>query len=340
MWTKFIKEVMMNISCRTSAGTGANLYLTGVMLLLSALALGSLASASNLSISGTLSNFDTYNTTPIDSDGAELELEGIHSIDVNSHYPSHYATIQEVEYNDGVHFGTRVIFDDYNFGGNAVLAPAANPQSTNGHTCVNLPGCEHFGFSVSQQPTAVRFFWHDAGGNRLNVEPLLIPSPSWVYIPPAVPADPPIVRAIVEVPEIEEAALADSIWMKVTVTETEFHTELDDLVSGGPLAGEIEVETEWELLEGGLAAPVEHDFEPDDASRSVIRRYEYYQYLGGYFEPEHEPNSVWNGIGDPPANELGDFIAANMVAVNLVPEPSTLAMLLTAIALVGVRLRR
>jgi hypothetical protein len=179
---------------------------------------------------------------------------------------------------------------------------------------VNLSGCEHFGFSVSQQPTAVRFFWHDASGNRLNAEPLLIPSPSWVYIPPAVPADPPIVRAIVEVPEIEEAALADSIWMKVTATETEFHTDLDDLVSGGPLAGEIEVETEWELLEGGLAAPIEHDFEPDDASRSVVRRYEYFQYTGGYFEPEHEPNSAWDGTGDPSVNELGDFIAANMVA--------------------------
>jgi hypothetical protein len=40
------------------------------------------ASASNLSIFGTLSNFDTYNTTGSDSEGAELELEGIHSVDV------------------------------------------------------------------------------------------------------------------------------------------------------------------------------------------------------------------------------------------------------------------
>jgi hypothetical protein len=128
--------------------------------------------------------------------------------------------------------------------------------------------------------------------------------------------------------------------MKVTVTERELHADLDDLLSGGPLGDELEVETEWELLEGGLAAPIEHDFEPDDASRSVIRRYEYFQYLGGYFEPEHEPNSVWVGIGDPPASELGDFIAANMVAVNLVPEPSTFAILFTAVVFLGVRLRR
>jgi hypothetical protein len=202
---------------------------------------------------------------------------------------------------------------------------------------VEVSGCEHFGFSVTAQPTAVRFFWHDAAGTRLNVDPLLIPSPSWVYIPPAVPADPPIVRAIVEVPEVEEAALADSLWMKVTVTESELPTELDDLVSGGPFAGEIEIETEWELLEGGLAAPIEHDFEPDDASRSVIRRYEYFAYTGAYFEPEHEPNSSWDGLSEPPANELGDFIAANMVAVNLVPEPSAIAILFTALGLIAVR---
>jgi hypothetical protein len=329
------------MSYRKTAGSGANMYLAGVTLLLSA-ALGSVASASNLSIFGTLSNFDTYNTTGSDSDGAELELEGIHSVDVDSHYPSHYVSIHKAEYNDsmGNFAGTHIIFDDYNFGADAVLASTANPQSTNGHTCVELSGCEHFGFSVTQQPTAVRFFWHDADGSRLNAEPLLIASPSWVYIPPAMPADPPIVRAIVDVPELEEEALADSVWMKVTVTESELHADLDDLLSGGPLAGELEVETEWELLEGGLAAPIEHDFEPDDASRSVIRRYEYFQYTGGYFEPEHEPKSAWDGIGDPPANELGDFIAANMVAVNLVPEPSTIALLLTAVVLSGIRIRR
>jgi hypothetical protein len=318
------------------------MYLAGVTLLLSALAFGSVASASNLSIFGTLSNFDTYNTTGSDSDGAELELEGIHSIDVDSHYPSHYATINKVEYDDGMgnFLGTRIIFDDYSFGADAVLASTPNPQSTNGHTCVELSGCEHFGFSVTQQPTAVRFFWHNAAGDRLNVEPLLIASPSWVYIPPAMPADPPIVRAIVEVPELEEEALADSVWMKVTVTESELHADLDDLLSGGPLAGELEVETEWELLEGGLAVPIEHDFEPDDASRSVIRRYEYFEYTGDYSPVEHEPLSNWDGTGDPPADELGAFIAANMVAVNLVPEPSTLAMLLTSLVLLGVRSRR
>jgi hypothetical protein len=333
----------MNIHCSKSIA-----FSSAVMLILGVLAKVDTVCASGLSISGTLSNFDTFNTTGMDSDGAELELEGIHSIDVDSHYPSHYGAINKVEYDDGLgHTGTRIIFDDYFFDPNpgimgdehTVLATSI-PESTNGHACVEVSGCEHFGFSVTAQPTAVRFFWHDAAGTRLHIDPLLIPSPSWVYLPPAIPADPPIVRAIVEVPELEDAALADSVWMKVTVTESEFPTELDDLVSDGPFDGEIEIETEWELLEGGLAAPVEHDFEPDNASRSVIRRYEYYAYTGAYFEPEHEPNSLWDGTGDPPALELGAFIAANMVAVNLVPEPSTLAMFLAGVLLIGNRVRR
>lgn len=295
-------------------------------------------------ISGTLSNFDTYNTTTDDSDGAELELEGVHSSDVSSHYPSHYRNpVQYVEYDDGVHFGTRVIFDDYFFNGADVLSPSV-PQSTNGHTCVNLSGCEHFGFSVTQQPTAVRFFWHDAAGNRINPEPLLIPSPTWVYIPPAIPADPPIIRAIVEVPEVEDPVeMPDSIWMLVTETETEQPTDLEDLVSGGPLAGEIEVETEWELLEGGVQE--QHDFEPGDASKSIVRRYDYYEFAGQY-TGEHEPITVFDpAIHNSPEDvgELGPFIAANMVAVNLVPEPATVllgGLALTALALISRSKRR
>jgi hypothetical protein len=303
----------------------------------------SMTSASQASIFGTLSNFDTYNTTPSDSDGAELELEGVHSSDVSSHYPSHYLNpVQYVEYDDGVHFGTRVIFDDYSFNGNAVLAPAVNPQSTNGHTCVNLSGCEHFGFSVTAQPTAVRFYWHDAAGNRLNAEPMLIGSPVWNFIPPVNPGDPPIIEAVVKVPEVEDPVeKADSIWMLVTVTESDRVASLDDLLSGGAFAGELEVETEWELLEGGLNGDIEavHEFEPAEASKSVIRRYEYYQYTGLY-SAEHEPLSSWDGTGDPPVDELGDFIAANMVAANLVPEPAAIIGALLGVSMIGICVRR
>jgi hypothetical protein len=77
---------------------------------------------------------------------------------------------------------------------------------------------------------------------------------------------------------------------------------------------EAETETEWDLLEKGRVAKEEDDVQ--EGKKSVIRRYEYYAYTGPYTD-ENEPLSSWDEIGDPPANELGQFIAANMVAANL-----------------------
>jgi hypothetical protein len=297
-----------------------------------------------VSISGTLSNFDVFNDTPTESDGAELELEGIHSSDIAYTYPSHYLIKNILDYDDGVHFGTRIIYDDYSFGGNDLLAQTAHPDSTNGHLCVNTPGCEHFGFSVRQQPTSTRFYWRDINDARINAEPLAIPSPSWVYIPPAAPGVPPVVQAIVEVPEVEDhAQRADSIWMKVVKTEIEREVELEELISGNAIVPEIEVETEWELLEGGLNGDKEAMHEDDlaDGSKSVIRRYEFYEYTGAY-DAEHEPLSEFlnDCCLEPPPGELGDFIAANMVAVNFVPEPTAIVGSLLGLSLIGVCIRR
>lgn len=99
-------------------------------------------------IFGTLSNFDTYNTTPEPAEGAEIELEGIHASSIGGGYPSHYGTKTIAEYNDdmGNFAGTRITFKGYNFNPSGSLDPNPNPVSTNGHTCVNTEGCEHFGF--------------------------------------------------------------------------------------------------------------------------------------------------------------------------------------------------
>ena len=43
---------------------------------------------------GTLSNFDIYNTTPEPSEGAEIELEGVHSSSLSRDFPAHYAASQ------------------------------------------------------------------------------------------------------------------------------------------------------------------------------------------------------------------------------------------------------
>jgi len=82
--------------------------------------------------------------------------------------------------------------------------------------------------------------------------------------------------------------------------------------------------------------------QPQGSTESVLRRYEYYQYQGGYDEV-HLPTSAFT-TGDPPAGECGQFIAANMVAANLVvadiPEPSALLLLVGGLGMIGWRRRR
>lgn len=293
------------------------------------------ASASAQGISGTLSNFDVFNDTPTDAYGAELELEGVHSIDVSNTYPSHYDNKTLEDYSDGVKFGTRVRFSGYNFNANGFLAPTVG-QSTNGHFCVDLLGCEHFGFDALSQPTATRFYWLDQNLQRIGSTPASIPSPIWTYVPPVNVGNPPVVRAAVEVPEPAEVEplLPDSLWMKVFVTELERPVSLAELISNGGVApeDEAETETEWELLEGGVMQEVEA--EVGENAQSILRRYEFFEYTGLYSD-EHEPLSTWNGSGDPPAAEFGHFIAANMVAANLVPEPSSMALALGGVAVLG-----
>jgi hypothetical protein len=302
------------------------------------------------SISGTLSNFDTYyndtDTPSIDAYGAEIELEDIHSSDVQTTYPSHYSSSIKNDVPDlgNGHFGTRIRFDGYNFpGAPGYIAPNQNPPSTNGHACVGTAGCEHFGFSASAQPTAMRFFWLDQSGNRIGTMPLTIPNPTWTYVPPAVVGDPPRMQAAVVVAEpVEvEPLLPDSIWMKIFVTETEQKVELDDLVSDGVLVphGEIETETEieWEFLESGEVFKVEADI--PEPGKSIIRRYEYYKYTGPYND-EHEPTAPpWDGVGEFPPT-AGAFIAANMVSVNLVPEPASVSVAFCGVGFCFLALRR
>ncbi|TWT95431.1 hypothetical protein Pla108_35790 [Botrimarina colliarenosi] len=272
------------------------------------------------SIYGTMSNFDVFNETETEVHGAEIELEGVHPEDIARFFPAHFDSKIVSPFDDGAGaFGVRVVYEGYNFGGADFLAPTVG-QSTNGHTCVGTPGCEHFGFStVGGQPTASHFYWLDANGGRIGNAPQQVPMPNWTYVPN--PGGNPILRAEVEPVEVIEQQ-PDSIWMKVFKTEVERAVDLADLMSGmnnGIVPEDLgETETEWELLEGGVMDEVEDEL--GDGKHAVVRRYEYYEYTGPYDE-EHEPLSLFldQDLPEPPEGELGQFISANMVAANLEP---------------------
>jgi hypothetical protein len=335
------------------------------------------ASASASAIYGTLSNFDIYNTTPEPSEGAEIELEGCDSTSIGGHYPSHYSSISVNNYNENGKSGVRIRFEGYNFNLPVTmgsLPPNPNPVSTNGHQLVNSAGGEHFGFWLNgAQPTETRFYWLNNNGgvyDRIGTLPEIVPGPTWAYVPPA-PGAPPVVQAVVKVPEPAEVGnfRPDSTWMKIykvklppsqapndpvemqalllrLISDANPENEVpdepfDDIVPHGE--DPIEVETEWELMEGGKAPKEKvREDEIGDSDKVVIRRYEFYEYIGEVNE-DNEPISVWEDIGNPLdpgldvfddlgnlvfAAERGDFISSNMVAavLNPIPEPAMLLL--------------
>jgi hypothetical protein len=271
-------------------------------------------------IYGTLSNFDVFNDTPQNAYGAELEFEGLHSADVINTFPSHFDHRTVTEYNNGTTFGTRVDFSGYNFNPSGYLEPTVG-QSTNGHACVNTQGCEHFGFALTADPTATRYFWTDDSGQRIGVMPMTVPTPSWSYVVPAGGKDPEL-HAEVQLPEAEhQVQHPDAVWMKVFKTQFNRPIKLKELMSGNGIVPEdvSETETEWELLERGVIADAK-DRIRDNNQKAIVRRYEFFKYTGGY-DAEHEATTLFDGktITEPPVGELGDFISANMVAANLAP---------------------
>lgn len=310
-------------------------------------------------IYGTLSNFDIYNTTPEPCEGAEIELEGVDPSSIGGDFPAHFSGRTIATYVDsGGKTGTRITYTGYNFAGAPVpgsLMPNPNPASTNGHALTYTAGGEHFGFWLSgAQPTQTRFFWlnnNNGSYERIGTLPELVPGPTWTYVPPANPGAPPVVQAVIKVPEPAEVVdqKPDSIWMKIFKTKLEAAPDnlqdlLEDLISGDPNdpnyanivpQGEVETETEWELLEGGKN-PKEKmkEDEVGENDKVIIRRYEFYKYIGPVDE-ENEPLSNWNEVGDPAdIGERGDFISANMVAAVL-PEPGSLALLLIGAGIAG-----
>jgi hypothetical protein len=235
------------------------------------------------------------------------------------------------DYDDGLHFGVRIRYEDYNFNTAVTmgsLQPTLDPASTNGHALVNSAGGEHFGFAVTEQATAARFYWlnrtPDGSYERIGTDPLAVPQPTWTYIP-ANGGGAPRIEAEAELPENEhEIKKPDPVWMKVYKSENDRNVHLDELISGNNPGNIVpqdasQLETEWELLEGDQIDSHAGKLQ-DKNSKSVVLRYELFKYTGPV-NAENEPTSVFaeGDLNDPPANELGDFIAANMVAVNLDP---------------------
>lgn len=288
---------------------------------------------------GTLSNFDVYNDSTTPYHGFEIELEDF-SLSQLAGYNGNYYTYPNWHYGSGQvsQSGTNVLIR-YSKAGGQTAPFSGNVVATNGHACITITGCEHFGVSLNGAPTATRYFWLDENGNRSTQVNLL--APVMTVVQPAVPAQngnppqPAIVRAEVEAPEVIKAnGRSDAIWVQVFKREVdndqEGEVELDDLMAdnGGVVADEGDgVEIEWKLFQrkpGDDPANLLDSGEQEvgDGMEQVLRTYRFYKFAGTY-DASHEATctEVGNCEDLAEAGEHMDYVGAligqQMVALNL-----------------------
>lgn len=325
-----------------------------------------LASA-HAGVFGTLGNFDVVNDTGSTAYGFEIDLEGLHSADVTDTFGGagrgfptdveRYGSPTITEYADGSVFGVKVVYQAiFNSGAWSASTPSG-VFSTPGESCwtggaigygPSTP-CDHFGVGTSSNPSNTTYSWLVESGSPgvLTKAAVNLPAPVWSVTPPAgQPAAAPVVVAQIQAPKPEiESQFGTAIWVKVFTTELPDKVGLEELVGGNAKVKEAEnnTEVEWQLLQTDPGNPLAGQLENGgnaavgEKTESVLRRYEFYNYTGAYDPENHEAKPL---LGDvlPADGELGSFIGAQNVALNLdgnplaVPEPASRILMFGGLA--------
>lgn len=333
-----------------------------------ACALAGLSCSALAGVFGTLGNFDVVNDTGSTAYGFEIDLEGLHSTDITDTFGGagrgfptsveRYGAPTITEYNNGSVFGVKVTYQAIYSGGAWSVGTPSGVFTTPGESCwtggnigygPSTP-CDHFGVGTIGNPTNTRYAWLiESSPGVLSNAKVNLPAPVWAVTPSPNPAvAQPVVVAQIKAPQPEvEAQFGTAVWVKVYTTELEDKVELEELMGGNAKVKEAEnhTEIEWQLLQTDPGNPLAGQLENGggaalgEKSQSVLRRYEFYNYGGAYDLETHE---ALPALGDshPAEGELGSFIGAQNVALNLngnpiaVPEPETTALAFAGLGMV------
>jgi hypothetical protein len=323
---------------QTVLGTMISVALLALALLTASTA----AQAQSATYFGGLSNFDVINHTEHEAHGFEVELEGLQPADVYYTFSAQRygsPTITQSATGVLVRWASAYDFTTQQFLQTTV---AHAPNTPFAGTCYQwggagyaTSGCEHFGVSLRANATKTTYRWLIADpqtpGALLPFDPpVAIPAPVYVVLPPAQPAEPPVLEAQIEAPEPPEAPelFGNAQWVKVFKTELPREVTLDELVSDNAVVPQdaAHAEVAWEILQ---ASPPSNSNSNGNRNRSansgsmradtraVIRRYEIYQYTGAYDPVTHEALCADGLCNAPQDGEVGDFIGAQMSAANV-----------------------
>lgn len=312
---------------------------------LSALSLALLAvpAGAQVTVFGSIYNFDVYNNTGGDAHGFEVELDGLTPQQAYYNFSAtRYGAPTVIPFAGGVYIRYAATYNAATQQWSATTTLPAAYTPTTGHSCVltNIVGCDHFGTSILAQPTNTVYRWlvEDPAnpgtlvqfGTGGSIPPpqvpvyVPIPQPIVVVIPPAQPNNPPQVAFEIKQPDPPPALQwGDAQWVKVYKTELDREVGLDELVGGNPVVPEDPalVETAWKLLQRNPHAPnsgiLHSQNTVSGSSHAVIRRYEFSKYSGKYDPLTHEALCVDPLCGAPADGELGDYIGSQMAAANI-----------------------
>ena len=205
-------------------------------------------------------------------------------------------------------------------------------------------GCEHFGTSTFRSPTRVVYRWLVADPNNPGQVvyysatpgvpnappiPVAIPQPAISAVPPAQAGGQPNVNFQIQLPvqpqhNIGIPQWGDAKWVKVFEQDLDAEVDLNDLLAGNAAVpiDDAQAETPWKLLQTNPNNPGSGVLQNQKAlgagKHAVVRRYEFYKYTGAFDSGTNE--ALCAGAGDcatPQPGELGDYIGAQMAAVNL-----------------------
>ena len=290
---------------------------------------------------GSLSNFDVVNNTGNPTQGFEIQLEGISQQDITYTFGGtyiRYGTPTVVPYATGVYVRYMSQWNPSTQTFATSTPVAVNFPPTMGHLCFSLAlgsayftsGCEHFGVSLSRNPITTTYRWMVADpltpGALTTIDPpVAIAAPIWTVLP-GVNNLPVVIVAEVVAPEPPAVAqFGDAQWMKVYKSELPRPAALEELLSDNPAVPQdpAALESPWVLMQARIGGNGNRNRNRNQGalggnSQAVVRRYEFYKYVGGYDPLTHEALCVDLKCNVPANNEVGDYIGAQMAAANLI----------------------
>lgn len=304
---------------------------------------GTFPLAAQTTIFGSLANFDVFNDTGQVTEGFEIEIDGVQAANIGYTFGGtyiRYGNPTVVPFTGGVYVRYMAPWDPVSqqFTTGTPLPPLPITP-TAGHACYNgfmgqaaylASGCEHFGVSLSVNPTRTVYRWLVAdpavpGGVTPFGTAVSIPAPTYTIVPPANGGVDPVLVAEIDPPPPPKPELqfGDAQWVKIYKTELQREVGLNELLTDDPIVPQDPALTEiaWTILQTNPHRPnngaILNKSSVGSTTHAVVRRYEFYKYTGVYDPLTHEALCA-DGVCNTPADgEVGDYVGAQMGAANV-----------------------